>query len=238
MLNLLPNFVQPMLGVPLAKLATPAGQLSIVYAHIVTILVCVGLGHRTRLGLDQRRDRPGHDGPAAFAARVANHRDGCARRRGNHRRGLLAASVWAGMGLGLLCVKFHHPPQLRVPARRRQPVRHDVLFHGHYDLRLLVNRDRWRTISIAGGFFVLSLILKFVARMWSGGAWLGDFSFLTLFRPQELILLPAADGWGGFRSNGILLLLGLAAYALAAVILWRRDIPLPCSSHTPLCRNL
>ena len=42
LLNLMPNFVQPMLGMPLAKLASPAGQLSILFAHLVTILVCVG----------------------------------------------------------------------------------------------------------------------------------------------------------------------------------------------------
>ena len=42
LLNLLPDFVQPMVGVPMAKLASPAGQLSILFAHIVTILVCVG----------------------------------------------------------------------------------------------------------------------------------------------------------------------------------------------------
>ena len=39
LLNLLPDFVQPMVGVPMAKLASPAGQLSILFAHIITILV-------------------------------------------------------------------------------------------------------------------------------------------------------------------------------------------------------
>jgi ABC-2 type transport system permease protein len=132
------------------------------------------------------------------------------------------------MGLGLLCVKFHHPPPLHVflPGAANLFAM-TFCFTGITTFVSSWNRDRWRTISIAGGFFVLSLILKFVARMWSGGAWLGDLSFLTLFRPQEMILLPAADGWAGYRSNGILLLLGLAAYALAAVILWRRDIPTP-----------
>ena len=42
LLSLLPNFVQPMIGVPLAKLASPAGQLSVLFGHLVTILVCVG----------------------------------------------------------------------------------------------------------------------------------------------------------------------------------------------------
>ncbi len=42
MLDLLPKFLVPMLGVPLAELASRTGQLSILYVHLVTILVCVG----------------------------------------------------------------------------------------------------------------------------------------------------------------------------------------------------
>lgn len=41
-LKLLPGFVQPLLGVPLEMLATPLGQLSILYIDVVTLLVCVG----------------------------------------------------------------------------------------------------------------------------------------------------------------------------------------------------
>ena len=42
LLNLLPDFVQPILGVPLADLATPAGRLSFLYVHVITLLVCLG----------------------------------------------------------------------------------------------------------------------------------------------------------------------------------------------------
>jgi ABC-2 type transport system permease protein len=228
MLNLLPNFVQPMLGVPLAKLATPAGQLSILYAHVVTILLCVGWavgrgsasisGEIGRGTMDLLLSLPvWRVSVMAVPAIVATV--GAA---------VLAASVWAGMGLGLLCVRFKSPPPLMdfLPGAVNLFAM-TFCFTGITTLVSSWNRDRWRTISIAGGFFVLSLILKFTARMWAGGAWLGCLSFLTLFRPQELILVPAADGWGGFRSDGILLLLGLGSYAVAAAILWRRDIPAP-----------
>ena len=139
MLNLLPNFVQPMLGVPLAKLATPAGQLSFLYVHVVTILVCVGWavgrgsasisGEIGRGTMDLLLSLPVWrmsvmTVPAVVATLGA---------------AVLAASVWAGLVLGLLCVKFHQPPPPQeFSARRGQPVCHDVLFHGHHHLRVLV----------------------------------------------------------------------------------------------------
>ena len=41
-LNLLPGFVEAMLGVKLSLLASPTGQLSVLYVDLVTMLVCVG----------------------------------------------------------------------------------------------------------------------------------------------------------------------------------------------------
>src|SRR5208337_3512767 len=41
-LNLLPGFVEAMIGVPLKLLASPVGQLSVLYVDVVTLLVCVG----------------------------------------------------------------------------------------------------------------------------------------------------------------------------------------------------
>jgi ABC-2 type transport system permease protein len=228
MLNLLPNFVQPMLGVPLAKLATPAGQLSILYTHLVTILVCVGwAAGRGSASISGEIGRGTMDlllslpvwrvsvmvVPAIVATLGA---------------AVLAASVWAGMGLGLLCVKFKSPPAMHefLPGAINLFAM-TFCFTGITTFVSSWNRDRWRTISIAGGFFVVSMILKLVARMWPGGAWLGYLSFLSLFRPQELILVPAADGWAGLQPGGILILLGLLSYAAAGAVLWRRDIPAP-----------
>jgi ABC-2 type transport system permease protein len=227
-LNVLPDFVQPMLGVPLAKLATPAGQLSILYTHIVTLLVCVGWavgrgsasisGEIGRGTMDLLLSLPVWritvmTAPAVVATLGA---------------AVLAASVWAGMALGLLCVKFKSPPPLLdfLPGAVNLFTM-TFCFTGITTFVSSWNRDRWRTISISGGFFVLSLILKFVARMWPGGAWLGYLSFLSLFRPQEAILVPATSVWAGLRPDGLLILLGLLGYAAAAAILWRRDIPAP-----------
>ena len=227
-MNLLPNFVQPMLGVPLAKLASPAGQLSILFAHLVTILVCVGwavgrgsdsisgeIGRGTMdLLLSLPVWRVSVMAVPAVVAAVGS--------------AVLAASVWVGMGLGLLCIRFPNPPPLRqfLPGAVNLFAM-TLCFTGITTLVSACNRDRWRTISLAGGFFILSLILKFVARMWPAGWWLNYFSFLSLFQPQELILAPPPDVWPGLRYDAMLTLLGLLAYVIAAVVFWWRDIPAP-----------
>ncbi len=227
MLNLLPNFVQPMLGVPLAKLATPAGQLSILYAHIVTILVCIGWaigrgsasisGEIGRGTMDLLLSLPVWR-VSVMAAPAVVATFGAA---------LLAASVWMGMWLGLSCVHFQNPPAVSqfLPGAINLFAM-TFCFTGITTFVSSWNNDRWRTISISGGFFVVSLIVKFVARMWPGGHWIGYASFLTLFRPQELILAPP-DGWARFHCDLMLISLGLASYAVAAVVLWRRNIPPP-----------
>ena len=44
-LKLLPSFIEPLLGVPLEMLATPVGQLSLLYIDVVTLLFAsAGLG--------------------------------------------------------------------------------------------------------------------------------------------------------------------------------------------------
>ena len=87
------------------------------------------------------------------------------------------------------------------------------------------NRDRWRTISLAGGFFVVSLIIKMVWRLWPAGTWLKYCTFLAAFQPQVLIINVDETGLLAPPYNVTLIVLGLVAYAIAAAILTYRDIP-------------
>jgi ABC-2 type transport system permease protein len=226
--NLLPDFIQPMVGVQMAKLATPAGQLSIVFGHLVTVLMCVGWavgrgsdsisGEISRGTMDLILSLPvWRFSVMAVPAVVATA--GAA---------VLAASVWLGLALGLLCVRFPNPPSLGqfLPGAVNLFAM-TFCFTGITTFISSWNRDRWRTISLAGGFFIISLILKFTARMWPGGRWLGRLSFLNLFEPQQLILSPPTAGWTGLYSDASLLVIGLIAYAVAAAVFWWRDIPAP-----------
>ena len=89
------------------------------------------------------------------------------------------------------------------------------------------DRNRWRTIWLAGGFFVVSSIVKMVARLWEAGAWLRYLSFLTAFEPQQLILLREEAWSASLAYNAPLLIAGLVAYGAAGAVFCWRDIPVP-----------
>jgi ABC-2 type transport system permease protein len=139
---------------------------------------------------------------------------------------VLAASVLGGISLGLKTVGL---PEEISPW---------VFLPGTLNLFCMIfclagvttfvsswNRDRWRTIGLSGGFFVVSLILKIAWRLWPEGGWLKYLTFLSAFRPQMLILDPQQSGNLAINCNLTLLGLGLAAYVAAAIILTYRDIP-------------
>ena len=227
-LNLLPGFFQAMVGVPLSELASPAGQLSLLYVHVITMLVCVGWalgrgsdsvsGEIGRGTLDLIISLPVWRVTVLVIPAVVTALG----------TALLAAAVLGGTMLGLACFHFE------------QPVHSIAFVPGAVNLFSMIfcftaittlvsswNRDRWYTIGIAGGFFVVELIVKIVARMWPEGSWLFKLSFLSLFEPQELILLPDRGGRMAMHYDLTLIGIGLACYAVAAVIFNRRDIPGP-----------
>ena len=86
---------------------------------------------------------------------------------------------------------------------------------------------RWRTIGILCGFYVFSILTKLVGRLSSSLGWVGYLSILNAYEPQRLVGDPAT-AWPLLASyDGVLLGLGIAAYALGAVLFSRRDLPAP-----------
>jgi ABC-type transport system involved in multi-copper enzyme maturation permease subunit len=141
---------------------------------------------------------------------------------------VLALAVWVGSVLGLMTFSLSGE------------VSRTALLQGVWNLAAMTfcltgvatfisswSRDRWRAISWAGGFFVVSLIIKVIWRMWPEGDWLKYLTFLSAYRPQELILGSSESGLTAWRCNGTLLALGLLCYVLAALIFTYRDIPGP-----------
>ncbi len=227
-LKWLPGFVQSMVGVPLAMLASPVGQVSILYVHVVTLLVCVGWalgrgsdsvsGEIDRGTMDLILSLPVWRVTVLLAPAVVTTMGSM----------LLAASVQLGTILGLACVHFEQP--VSASAFLPGAVNLFCMIFCFTAITTLVSswgRDRWATIAIAGGFFIFSLIVKLIARMWPAGKWLFGLSFLSPFEPQELILMPAHGGRVAMHYDLTLLGLGLACYVAAAVIFSRRDIPGP-----------
>ncbi len=226
-LDYLPSFVEPLLGVPLAKLATTTGRISVLYVHLVTLMVCVGWaigrgsdvvsGEISRGTMDLLATLPVRRWwiVAASASVTAL---GAA---------VLAFSIWGGSLLGVQTVAL---PDAVAPEQFFPGVLNlfamTFCLAGITALASACDRSRWRTILLAGGFFVVSSVVKMIARLWAPGAWLKYLSFLTAFEPQKLILLdPEVTRPMAWRCNGALIGLGLAAYALAAIVFSRRDIP-------------
>jgi len=225
-LNLLPDFVQPLVGVPLAQLATLTGRVTVIFVHVITLLVCLGWaigrgssavsGEIARGTMELMVTLPLRR-VTVLAVPAAVATAGAA---------LLAISVWVGTGLGLVSVGW----QREVAMTRLLPGVVNLFamtfcMTGLTTLLSSWDRDRWRTIWLAGGLFIVSTLVKMVARLWQAGRWLEYLSFLTAFEPQQLILI---DGWPRtLWLSGILIGVGLLGYLGAALVFAWRDIPVP-----------
>jgi len=255
LLKSLPNemnrFMEAAAGVPVDQITTTAGRLSILYVHVITTLVCIGWavgrgsdvvsGEITRGTMDLLLTLPIRRVEVVLASAVVAGVGAM----------VLAVSVWLGTWIGLATTS---PPEqmepakllpgaamLRIPLGPVPPeqVSIAIFWPGVFNLATMTfclagltallsswDRVRWRTIWLAGGLFVVSFAVKMVARLWEKGDWMKYLSFLTAFEPQQLILIHNDATRGlAWQYDGILLAIGLAGYAAAAVVFTRRDIP-------------
>jgi ABC-2 type transport system permease protein len=234
LLNLMPSFVEPIMGVPIKQLATPTGRLSMLYVHVVTLLVCVGwsvgrgsdpiCGEIGRGTMELIASLPIRRASIILVPAIVSTIGAI----------FLPASVLLGTIFGLLMFDLGG----NVPIGRVVPGAINLgcmtfCLTGITSLLSSFNRNRWRTISLAIGVFVVSLIIKMIGRLWQPESALGQYvqnactygSFLSAFHPQRLILMPEATGWSAPWYNLPLLGLGLICYAIAAIIFTRRDVP-------------
>ncbi len=226
LLRAMPGFFQRMLGIPLSELVTPAGAISLIFVHVVTLLVCVGwavgrgsdtiCGEIGRGTMDLLVSLPVWRSSLILVPAVA----------ATLGAAVLPASIMLGIALGLKTVGF---PQDVVLLQFTPGAIN--LFSMIFCLTAIttllssLNRDRWRTIAMAVGFYVISLIIEAVARLWPAGAWLHYCTFLSVFQPQELILLRGKSPGMQLSYNAVLLGIGLLSYTAGIAIFSRRDIP-------------
>jgi ABC-2 type transport system permease protein len=226
LLKAMPPFFQRLLGIPIADLATSAGRASILFVHLVTLLVCVGWavgrgsdpisGEIGRGTMDLLASLPVYR-PSLLVPPAVMAAFGAA---------VLAASVWLGIAIGLATIKIEGVTLAKFLPGAVNLFSMMFCLGGITAFISSWSRDRWRTIFITIGFFLVSLILEMVGRMWEKGGWIQYLSFLSAFQPQELILLPEKSGWPAIRYDAVLLGLGLLSYLAAAIIFWRRDVPM------------
>ncbi|MBN2021639.1 MAG: ABC transporter permease subunit [Pirellulales bacterium] len=226
LLKMLPPVAQRMMGVPISDVATPQGQLSLLYAHLITMLICMGWaigrgsdpisGEITRGTMDLTLTLPVRRASVLLVPSIVAAMGSVA----------LTASLWLGSAVGLAV------------ARRGEGLSAWPFLPGAVNLFALMfaltgitalvsafNRDRWRTISLVVAFVVVSSIVEMIARMWEPGAWLGYFSLFAAYAPQRIILLPETTWSLSLWYNATLVGLGLVSYAGAAVAFSRRDVP-------------
>jgi len=227
-LRMLPKFMQSAMGVPIADMATRTGQFSVLFVHLVTLLICIGWalsrgsasisGEIGRGTMDLILSLPVWRVTVMIVPAVV----------ATIGSAILAGAVCAGIWLGLVTVDVGE----EIAASKFLPGAVNLFFMtfcftGITTLVSSASRDRWRVLAISAGIFVASAILQMVSRMWSDGAWLRYFTFLSAFEPQRLILFGDAAEPSAWQCNLTLLALGLGCYALAAAVLWYRDIPAP-----------
>jgi ABC-2 type transport system permease protein len=225
-LKAMPPFFQKLMGIPIADLATAAGRTSILFVHVVTLLVCVGWA--VGRGSDPISGEIGR-GTMDLLASLPVYRPSLLVPPGvmaTLGAALLAGSVWLGIALGLATIKIEDVTLAKFLPGVVNLFSMMFCLTGITTFVSTWARDRWRTIFITIGFFLVSFILEMVGRMWDKGEWLRYLSFLSAFKPQELILLPGQNGWPTVQCCAILLALGLLCYLLAALIFWRRDVPM------------
>jgi ABC-type transport system involved in multi-copper enzyme maturation permease subunit len=226
LLNLLPNSMQPILGVPVAALATPAGQISVLYVHLVTMLIVIGWaigqgsdvvsGEIARGTMEHLAALPIRRATLVAVPSVVSAAGSL----------LLAFSVWLGSLLGLLTVHFH----ARVSVVQFLPAVLNLSALGFCLSSLTTlfsacGRDRWQTIKLSGGLYLISLVLKMTARLWPAAEWLRWTSFLAAYEPQQLVLM-SGDRWRSLLGyDAVLIGLGLLALLAATAIFSRRDLP-------------
>jgi ABC-2 type transport system permease protein len=226
LLQVFGGFLEKVVGLPVKDMLSPAGRLSVLFVHVVTMLVCVGWavgrgsapisGEVGRGRMDLLATLPIRRAtlifiPAVIAAAGAL---------------LLTLAIWLGIALGLKTVTLEGPVRLGqfTPAVENL----FAMIFCLTGITCMVSSwvaDRWRAIFIAVGVFLISYILKMIGQMWPDGGWIQYGSFLSAFQPQQLVFRTEPGDWTAFCYNMVLFGLGLTCYLIAAVVFSRRDVP-------------
>ncbi len=228
-LRILPDFVQDVVPVPLEQFATPRGRLTILYMHLVTLLICFGWA----IARGSSAVSGGiADGTYELILTLPLRRVSTLFAVGSVATVgafLLAFSTWIGNWLGILTVSLEGEP---VRASDFLPGAVNLFFMMFCFTGITVffsafDRNRWRTMCLAGGFLIISLLLDMVASLWKPGEWLGYLSFLSAYDPPKLIFAGSETLALSTQFNGVLFVVGLTSYAIAGLVFSYRDIPIP-----------
>jgi len=140
----------------------------------------------------------------------------------------MAAACWLGTFTGLSII-----PKMRdVPAAPYAGCALNLFAYAFFlaaFTALLSSWDRYRsrTVGLAVGFYMGSLVLKVVGRVSESYHGLLYGSFLTAFEPQRFVDPQFNAGMLAVRYDLPLVAAGFVCYFAAAWVFSRRDLPAP-----------
>jgi ABC-2 type transport system permease protein len=229
-LGMLPPEWQRVSPVPMADIATPAGRIGLAYVDPVAIITATAWG--IARGSDSVSGELGRGTLEMVLAQPVRRITVLWVQAATTTLGALTLGLtaWLGTCAGLATVTLPHnadpAESLYIPAAMNLACL-SFFLAGITTLASSWDRYRWRTIGLAAGFYVVSLIVKLVARMAPDWDWMIYATFLGLFEPLIFINKPSEAWWLALQYNGLLVGLGLAAYGVAAAIFCHRDLPAP-----------
>jgi ABC-2 type transport system permease protein len=105
-----------------------------------------------------------------------------------------------------------------------------------------IDRYRWRAVGTVVTLYMIQLVFFGLGKAAESLNWLLSITFFSCYKPQKMIKMvreQGADAVWSFRQPlddgllppmmypAMLILLGLAAYAIATIVFTRRDLPAP-----------
>lgn len=227
-LVMLPPEFQNLLGLSLAEAASPVGRIALCYVDPSTLMIS-GAWAVAR-GSDAVSGEIGRGTMEMLLAqpvrRVAVLWTQAAVTIGG--AAVIALSAWLGTWTGLHTVALDESidAALYVPSAMNLFAL-TFFVAGLSTLASAWDRYRWRTIGVVCGFYMVQLIIKVVYRMAPKFDWLRFCTFLGAYEPHAMATRPETALGLSLWYNGVLIAMGLVAYAAATLIFCRRDLPAP-----------
>lgn len=229
LLKLLPDFFSKLSPIPLRAIVTPLGRIAGLLVDPTLFLTC-GLWAVAR-GSDAVSGEINRGTMEMLLAQPVPR-----------YQIMVVQGVVTTLSAAFLCVVVLIGVTLGVQfAGYKEPVPFDLYARGVFNLFCLnyviaavttllssVDRYRWRTLALGGGFMVVSLIVKVLSRLQERFEPLRYLTVYGAYEPWWLIDAKPDDYLRLWLSlNGTLLAIGTFCYLVATIIFCKRDLPAP-----------
>ena len=221
------KIIERILPVPIAEMTTPAGMLSVSYTDPVVLFTATYWGiSRGSDAVSGELDRGTLELVLAqpISRSTALLVPACVTTIGTLA---LVLAGWLGIVFGLAIIDVGRPVSpLRFLPCAANLFSFTFFVAGLTTMVSAMHNYRWQTIGWVGGFYVVQLIVKVVARMGQID-WLTYFTFFGAYEPAATVTQPDAVGELMFKYNVVYLVMGVVGYLIATAIFRRRDLPPP-----------